>query len=487
VANGLRAAAPAGEVAVTVDPADRGGRLRCTDSGPGVPSELQGRLFERFAGFAREGSTSSGIGLSLAKELAEANHGTLRWLSKETRTTFELCLPFAEAGANVEPLTVVPRAAAAAPEEANPENTQEHSKGVPYSRPADVPERVPSLLLVDDNADLRSSMRGLLSDEFRITTASCLAEARKALAEGAVPDVVVSDILLPDGNGYDLLLEMRASAELSAVPLLFVSALGEARERARGIDAGADDYLAKPFTATELRARVHAALRRSGLTQSAVRDEREAWSMELHDGPGGSLTRAAMILEQAILTDSFGCFQARDALSSVRSGMEEIRWLIAGGGPSSSTLVALVDRIEHELVFTCCTAALEPHLSVSVPSEPMAVSPVVSHTGRRILREALTNVVKHADARHVWCTLEVDVREQVLVVRVEDDGKGWTSSAPGGSGVSNLQRRASACGGVVRVMPRSPRGTVVEARLALGAKSLARPRSDARSADSPMA
>lgn len=116
------------------------------------------------------------------------------------------------------------------------------------------------VLLIDDNAELRELVtRALTRDGHSVRSAASLAAAREALSE-ATPEVVVLDLGLPDGSGMDLCRSLRAEGE--RVPVLMLTAQGEVARRVEGLDAGADDFLAKPFAVAELRARVRALGRR---------------------------------------------------------------------------------------------------------------------------------------------------------------------------------------------------------------------------------
>jgi DNA-binding response OmpR family regulator len=119
------------------------------------------------------------------------------------------------------------------------------------------------LLLIDDDARL-SAMVGdyLRAAGFHVDTAGSLARGRAQLAE-ALPDALVLDLMLPDGDGLDLCRELRSQTRTRGLPLLMLTARGEPLDRIVGLELGADDYLPKPFEPRELLARVKALLRRA--------------------------------------------------------------------------------------------------------------------------------------------------------------------------------------------------------------------------------
>jgi len=123
------------------------------------------------------------------------------------------------------------------------------------------------VLVVDDEADVQIAIaRALKVDEHAVRTASDLATARTRVAEGV--DLVVLDLRLPDGFGLDLCREMRAQG--STIPILVLTASAQVSLRVKGLDAGADDFMAKPFAIAELRARVRALGRRGAVSRDLV-------------------------------------------------------------------------------------------------------------------------------------------------------------------------------------------------------------------------
>jgi two-component system cell cycle response regulator len=130
----------------------------------------------------------------------------------------------------------------------------------------DTPSVEPQILIVEDDADLCGLVEEALDGMGIITSANGLAVAHAALAEQS-PDVVVLDVLLPDGNGLDLLTELQSRQDVH-VPVLVLTGLSSDVEKVRGFDLGADDYLLKPFNLEELRVRVRALLRMRHVEQT---------------------------------------------------------------------------------------------------------------------------------------------------------------------------------------------------------------------------
>jgi two-component system KDP operon response regulator KdpE len=120
---------------------------------------------------------------------------------------------------------------------------------------------VTRVLVCDDETQILRALRVILRDAgFEVITAQTAQEALDAAALKA-PDAAILDLILPDGNGIDVCRSIR---EWSQMPILVLSAVGEEQEKVRALDAGADDYVTKPFGPGELIARLNAALRRAG-------------------------------------------------------------------------------------------------------------------------------------------------------------------------------------------------------------------------------
>src|SRR5207302_2732812 len=122
----------------------------------------------------------------------------------------------------------------------------------------------PHLLVVDDDARLRELLRRYLSDNgFRVTAAADAGEARARLASFAF-DLMVLDVMMPGENGLDLTAALRGEPAEPRIPILLLTAMGEAEDRVNGLEQGADDYLAKPFEPRELVLRIRNILARRG-------------------------------------------------------------------------------------------------------------------------------------------------------------------------------------------------------------------------------
>jgi signal transduction histidine kinase len=298
-----------GEIEVHLEAAPDGATAQLTvrDTGTGIPVEEMPRLFERFhrvegaRGRTQEGT---GIGLALVQELVKLHGGSI-WAQSELGrgSAFTVHIPFGSAHLPKERIGVTPAGASTATRAeayvdealgwlpfngAGPLDGQgpEASDKPVWQRDAlpwvETPGNLDGgemrargrVLLADDNADMRAYVSRLLSPHFDVEAVS---DGREAL-ERAVshpPDLVLSDIMMPGLDGFALLKALRAEPATGTLPVILLSARAGEESRVEGIEAGADDYLVKPFTARELLARVTTHLAMSRLRRQAAERERE--------------------------------------------------------------------------------------------------------------------------------------------------------------------------------------------------------------------
>ncbi len=131
--------------------------------------------------------------------------------------------------------------------------------------------QTPRLLLVDDEPGLRTAVQAYLQDEgFEVTTAIDGEEGWEK-AQELIPDLIISDVMMPRCDGYGLLKRIRADERLGGTPVIFLTAKGMTVDRTQGYQAGVDDYIPKPFDPDELVARVRNVVKRQErlLTEAA--------------------------------------------------------------------------------------------------------------------------------------------------------------------------------------------------------------------------
>jgi signal transduction histidine kinase/CheY-like chemotaxis protein/anti-sigma regulatory factor (Ser/Thr protein kinase) len=266
-----------GEIAVRLRSAGGHAELEVRDSGVGIAADELPRVFERFhrvrgqRGRTQEGS---GIGLSLVKELAELHGGGVGLESEEGRgTSVRVRIPLGSAHLPPERVGEPPAEPAAPGPRAFVEEAKRWTdmdvgtSGAPAGASATV-------LVADDSADMRQYLERLLSPQWRVRT---VPDGRAALeaARAERPDLVLSDVMMPELDGVELLAALRADPATSTVHVVLLTARAGEQATVAGLEAGADDYLAKPFSGPELIARVrtHLELARQ---RAAVAREQEA-------------------------------------------------------------------------------------------------------------------------------------------------------------------------------------------------------------------
>ena len=134
-------------------------------------------------------------------------------------------------------------------------------------------ERKPVILLADDNADMRRVCVRLAGRALPIDRGGNGQDGAGRGGDGCVPDLVLTDVMMPEMDGFALLAALRQNPATRSVPVIMLSARAGEEARIDGIDAGADDYLTKPFSARELVARVDAQLKLARLRKEAVEQE----------------------------------------------------------------------------------------------------------------------------------------------------------------------------------------------------------------------
>jgi signal transduction histidine kinase/serine phosphatase RsbU (regulator of sigma subunit)/DNA-binding NarL/FixJ family response regulator len=282
-----------GEIRVGLRPIRDEIELTVSDSGVGVPADELPRLFERFhrvAGARARTHEGSGIGLALVKELVELHGGAVGVESElDVGTTVSVRIPQGALHARGEQAEHPPRpqsigpATAASVQEAlrwtgGSERGDEHADTVVPGEapPADERERAEAgtatVLIAEDNADMRDYLARLLGTHWRVRTAS---DGLAALADARAepPDLVLSDVMMPGLDGFELVAALRADAATQAIPVVLLTARVGEPSTVRGLEAGADDYVVKPFSAPELTARVRTHLELSRQRAELIREQ----------------------------------------------------------------------------------------------------------------------------------------------------------------------------------------------------------------------
>jgi len=272
-----------GEIAVVLRPVGDQVELVVRDTGTGIPAAELPKLFERFhrvEGARGRTFEGTGIGLSLVQELVHLQGGAIAVDSTLGQgSTFRVRLPMGTAHlANHLIESGAPTAIAAGVgsyvQEALswlPEEKFEDHTAVRLPKEPDAHFSASArILLVDDNPDMRNYLSHILSQFYEV---ELFADGETALAAAyaRTPDLVLSDVMMPDMDGFELLRQLRLDSQTREIPILLLSARAGEESAVEGLEAGADDYLVKPFSARELLARVSANLELGRLRRTATR------------------------------------------------------------------------------------------------------------------------------------------------------------------------------------------------------------------------
>jgi signal transduction histidine kinase len=489
-----------GEIAVSVSRVGEMAELRVRDTGVGIPAEAIPKLFERFNRVPNMPSRThegSGIGLALVHELVKLHGGSVSTESIVGQgSTFIVSIPFGQnhlasgqmggsrslsstaVGAKPfveEALRWLPDSAAA-----NDEIFSVHDELLPVPCPPVSQTALrPRVLVADDNSDMRQYLARLLSEQYEVET---VADGQAALqaAHNNPPDLIVSDVMMPLLDGFELLKALRGDEQTRSIPVVLLSARAGEESRVEGIEAGADDYLIKPFSARELLARVSgrleiARLQRDRETQlrisqaeleqrvqertqelfnaseelrelsarilQAQDEERRRIARELHDGAGQLL--AALGMEASNLASEGDGLSARAALS-----LRNIESFVAQMTKDIRTMShllypPLLDEVGLE-------SALKEYVNGFAERSGVQVSldlpEVIERLDRdyelslfRIVQECLTNIHRHSGSK--TASIRIVPGDGALVLEVRDKGRGMSAER-----LSEIQSRGSGVG-----------------------------------------
>jgi signal transduction histidine kinase len=389
--------------------------LEVADTGVGIPESELPRIFDRFhrvAGVAGRTHEGSGIGLALVRELVHLHGGTVSVESTVGRgTTFRVRIPkkFAHLPPDaVQQSPVEPTAsrgalayAGEATRWAAPGRSATDSTASPNVQPAGAARA--RALVVDDNADLRGYVSGLLASAYEVTSVADGLEALEVVRNN-LPDIVVSDVMMPRLDGLGLVRALRSDPTTASIPIVLLSARAGEDSTIAGLDVGADDYLRKPFSAPELLARVrtHVDLARARHEMLAelerANQELDAFSYSVsHDlrAPVRAMSGFARLLEE----DYGGVLDVQ--------GKEHVARIIRNAG----RMTTLIDDLLGLARITRATMSSEDvdlsDLATSVIADLRHESPnrdvgvVIEHQliargDRELLRIALVNLLGNA-------------------------------------------------------------------------------------------
>ena len=461
-----------GEIKVDMSEEDGHAVMRISDTGTGIPKSEVARIFDRFhrvegaRGRTHEGT---GIGLALVKELIELHKGEVSVESTFGKgTTFTVGVPFGSIhlphdrlDASRTQVSTATRAEAFVSEAlrwlpdgmiAEGWDGQDDPRLMPEGPKGDRAQ----ILLVDDNADMRNYLSRLLATRYEVTAAVDGEEALAA-ARRARPDLILTDVMMPRLDGFGLLQQLRRDPELHGVPVIFLSARAGDEAKVEGLQRGADDYLVKPFSARELRARVAANIE---LSRARAQSERvlheEAQILELKVA---ERTKELLAANERLCSEAIERQQVEEQLRHAQK-MEAVGQLTSGLAHDFNNILStvlgnleLIDRrLGNESVRKMVQAAaraaergskLTGQLLIFArkhPMEPAAVDlrDAISGTSE-MLRHTLgiSTAVTAAIPEDLWAALADATQFEVAILNLALNAR----DAMGGGGVVLVEAR----------------------------------------------
>jgi len=324
------------DIALEKDNADEVLLVSIADQGIGISSLKLPYVFDRFYQVDASDTRSnegSGIGLALTRELVELLGGTIYMDSTEhVGTTVRVKLPIT----NIQTKTGAEHYSLPA----NPEQLREDEKD-------DLSDEGPMLLVIEDHEQLREFIRNTLSPQFRTVTASNGEEGLR-LAGKYIPDLVITDLMMPGMDGYEVCNKIKEQELTSHIPVLILTAKSAADSRTKGWEAGADAYLSKPFEPSELLALTEGLIRtRMQLQERYLREE--AWKPSAGSLPPQEIRfidKVRSVIEAQLGNELFGVDMLCDLVALSRAQLH--RKLKSTTGHSPGDLIRMV-RLQQAL------------------------------------------------------------------------------------------------------------------------------------------
>ena len=216
-------------------------KISVSDTGPGISPQDEERIFDRFSQVDGPHATGTGIGLALTRELVDASGGTIKLISKVGEgSSFEVSIPF-------NPIPA---------QDMDPSGIHSNLEQGTESAFTSISTKEQTLLIIEDNEDLRSYLSGLFQEEYNIHSA---VDGKEGIdvAKEIIPDLVISDIMMAEMDGLEVCKSLKSNVETDHIPIILLTARSDQQTKLEGLKQGADSYILKPFESEELRVTVH--------------------------------------------------------------------------------------------------------------------------------------------------------------------------------------------------------------------------------------
>jgi signal transduction histidine kinase len=342
-----------------------------------------------------------------------------------------------------------------------------------------------TVLIVDDDLTARETLVAMLEGErYHLQVAKDGTQALHML-EQIQPDLILLDVMMPGMDGYEVCRRIRSTPELAEVPIILLTALDDRASLLRGIEAGADDFLSKPADRRELTARVRTITRlnryrtlveqRENIRQMAERtvtaqeEERQRISRELHDDLGQELTTHLLALRNLQEDLSLPAEAIFERLQLLHDQSYEI--LIKLRRLARDLRPPVLDALGLKVAMQTYCVEFTRRTGLPVIFEADSSLPefpdIYNITLYRVLQEALTNIVKHAQASQVW--VDLNLEDDIVNLTIQDNGIGFSEEKPrsNGIGLTGLHERITIAGGTLNINSTPRHGTILSAQFPL--------------------
>jgi signal transduction histidine kinase len=483
-----------GQVHINITPRENEITIEVKDNGIGIPVDRQEKIFDRFYRVEANSYNSrqgSGIGLALVREIVVNHGGRIEVESKIGEgAIFRIELPRGELTGKTYNLTsALPLSSKAdipVPVRADAEVE------IPKSKPASGAKRH-LILVVEDNRELRNYITMLLDKYYRVIEAVNGKEGLK-IAREFEPDLILTDLMMPEMSGDELLKCVRADKQIRDIPMIFLTARTGVESKTEALRMGAQDYLTKPFEESELFVRIDNQLKLRDMTQNlrslvdeqtkelkllaenlaAIQEsERRRLARDIHDDLGQILTRLGFEIDlmEMRLKRSTPDEDAEASLESIRFVMHQIhestRRIISTLRPDMLDELGFSAAVRHlaDNLLTRCGI----DVTIELDFEEDMLFDGQSIELFRIVQESLTNISRHAGAQTV--KMSILQTESALKIEIIDDGIGFDSGSPSfqkGVGLLSIKERARLLLGRSEITSRINEGTtiIIEAPMA---------------------
>ncbi|HXC61087.1 MAG TPA: ATP-binding protein, partial [Nitrospiria bacterium] len=462
--------------------------------GIGIPKEHLGKIFERFSQVDASASRQhegTGIGLALVKELVELHHGQVKAESEPGRgTVMTVTLPMdlkeAEEKEALTPAQIERRAENRRRTEGRREDdwTKTLHHAAEYSAMdigSDSPQMSPAetsgetidaprstsihrVLVVEDNADMRNFVAFQLKDDYVVLTARDGFEGVKA-AKLTVPDLIVSDVMMPGKDGYQLCQEIKADAKTKHIPVILLTARAELSEKISGLERGADDYLTKPFNTQELKAKIKSLISLRGLEreiqsrsvelEGALKELQETQAQLVHSAKmasvgylvagvaheinnpisfaKGSINSLKRCLDEVKgnIKDPEALQDMEKAITIIRTGLErteQIVWDLKNFARKDETFFKAHDLHEGlDATLNLLSSSMEDRITVHKEYGPIGPVEMVAGQINQVFMNLLQNSIQSiADRGDIWIRTEKvnSPSGDEVIISVKDNGAG---------------------------------------------------------------